>query len=95
MLQVYDMCRRMVLIGLIIFIMPGTSTQVAVGLLLAIISLCVHLYCQAYVHDDDGKIVKQQHFSLMRVILCSSTTLISYCTTIFCQRDCLDTAYNL
>jgi hypothetical protein len=53
------MCRRMVLIGLIIFVMPGTSTQVAVGLLLAMISLCVHLYCQAYVHDDDGKIVQQ------------------------------------
>jgi hypothetical protein len=51
----------MVLIGLIIFIMPGTSTQVAVGLLLAIISLCVHLYCQAYVHDDDGELETDVH----------------------------------
>jgi hypothetical protein len=41
------------IIGLIIFIAPGTATQVAIGMLLAFFSLAVHLFAQAYVHDDD------------------------------------------
>lgn len=39
--------------GLILFFYPDSATQVAIGLLLAVFSLSVHLFCQAYVRTDD------------------------------------------
>ncbi len=51
--EVYDLIRRLMLVGMILFIVPDSATQVAIGLMLAVFSLCVHLFTQPYVRNDD------------------------------------------
>ena len=55
--EVYELFRRLVQTGLIIFIAPGTVTQVAVGFVFANVAVIIHLQtapCESFPIDADA-----------------------------------------
>merc|ERR1712118_456160 len=62
------MIRKLMLTGVLIFFLPGTISQIAFGMMVAGFFLCVHLYMQAFIEDDDD-------FMQLCAMICASLTL--------------------
>ena len=64
--EIYELLRKLTLVGLMIFVMPETVTQIAVGLLVSILALGVHLQLQPFKEPSDNQ---DQTFALSGILL--------------------------
>ena len=54
--EVIELGRKLILVGLICFIMPDTPTQLAVGCILSLVFITLYAKFSPYVHDDDDNL---------------------------------------
>ena len=53
--EVYELIRKLILVGIITFVMPDTVTQIAVGCFVSISALCVHLCLRPFKNATDNE----------------------------------------
>jgi len=63
--EIYDLMRKLFLTGLIIFIRPDTSTQIAVGTAFCMLSVAVHAGCYPFTTRSDNRL---QYLALMCIL---------------------------
>ena len=68
------MARKLVLCGLLVFVMPESVTQVAVGALLSTIASWVHIRLQPFADDDSAN--REQSIALCMIFLLLFSALL-------------------
>ena len=68
--EIYELLRKLLLTGLIIFIAAGTATQIAIACIICAVTMCLHLRLRPYEARGDDIL---QGFSLAEVLL------VTYC----------------
>ena len=64
--ECYDLLRKLMVTGVIIFIMPGTIVQIAVGIMFHMIGVIVHMRTYAFVAETDNLL---QTIALVEILL--------------------------
>jgi hypothetical protein len=52
--EVFDTVRRLILSSVLMALLPGTASQIAIGMIVSVISLCVVIYRRPYLEDMDN-----------------------------------------
>jgi hypothetical protein len=71
--EVYELLRKLVLTGLIIFVMSGTATQIAIACIICACSICIHLRLRPYEEYFDDIL---QGFSLAELLVMTYCALL-------------------
>ena len=64
--ECYDLLRKLMVTGVILFIMPGTIVQIAVGIMFHMIGVIVHMRTYAFVAETDNIL---QTIALVEILL--------------------------
>ena len=73
---VFECFRRLALTGLLIFIYPGSATQITVGLFIALITQRVLSNSNPYIEDTDDYLANLGQFQIVLVFLASMVLLV-------------------
>ena len=73
---VFECFRRLALTGLLIFIYPGSATQITVGLFIALITQRVLSNSNPYIEDADDYLANLGQFQIVLVFLASMVLLV-------------------
>jgi len=71
--EVYELVRKLLLTGLIIFVANGTATQLSIACILCILSICIHFRLSPYEEKFDDLL---QSFSLAELLIMTYCALL-------------------
>ncbi len=69
--EVFECVRKLMLTGVLIFIYPGTPTQLFFGFVVALVSMKVYAFYQPWVLDNDDTLSEVAQWQIIFLLLCS------------------------